>query len=84
MGSYSVKIDACPFQTGAGAANDQAAVGPRTRMFTVKASDFAEAYRMAQAIQAGIKSHDKIWEAPIRSVDFTGEQPMGSVCEIRS
>ena len=69
MGGYRLRIEAWPYSTGAGQQADQAAAGPRERMFDLAAEDFDAAYRQAKLIQEGIQSHDRVWQAPI--IDLT-------------
>jgi hypothetical protein len=75
VSKFAIKIEVWPYafiSDGKGAAGDQAMVGPRIRTFTVEASDFKDAYRCAQMIQTGIASHDRVWQASIRSIDERG------------
>lgn len=73
-GRYMMRLEAWPYSTGAGQAADQAAVGPREREFEIRASGFDDAYRQAKLIQQGVLSHDRVWEAPIKSIDFKGSR----------
>lgn len=70
-GRWNLAIKVWPFSgisEGKGAAGDQAMVGPVERTFTFKAADFADAVTKAELIQQGVKSHDRVWEAPIVSL----------------
>lgn len=51
-----------------GAAGDQAMVGPRARTFKIKATSFDDAVMKARLIQEGVKSHNRVWEAPITAL----------------
>lgn len=74
MGRYMVKVEAWPYSTGAGAAADQAAAGPRERLFEVRAQDFEGALMQARCLRDGVGSHDRVWQAHIRSIDYKGER----------
>lgn len=70
-GRWVLVLEAWPYSgisEGKGAVGDQAMVGPRVRTFTFTASDFADAVTKAKLIQEGVKSHDRVWEAPIMSL----------------
>jgi len=73
--NYAVKIEVWPYSTGAGAAADQAAVDPRERTFRVKARDFEDALTQARALRDGAASHNRVWQANIRSIDYQGTRP---------
>jgi len=65
---FHIVIEAWPHQTGKGQQADQAEVEPRERHFNITASCMADAYRMACAIEMGIKSHSKVWETCMTSI----------------
>lgn len=65
-GTWKVVIEAWPYF-----GTKQEEVSPRSRVFSIQASDFEDAVRQARGIQIGIKSDDRVWEAPIMSVVFT-------------
>lgn len=70
-GKWVLMLEAWPYQgisDGKGAVGDQAMVGPRVRVFRFPASDFADAVVKAKLIQEGVSSHDRVWQAPIKSL----------------
>lgn len=67
MASWKIVIEAWPYFDPP-AVEAQAKVAPRVREFLIDAQSYDEAHRAARFIQMGIHSHDKVWEAPIKSV----------------
>lgn len=66
--TYKIVIEAWPFHTGKLATKAQADVAPRVREWHIDAQDFDAAVTAAKHIQLGVASHDKVWQAKIRTV----------------
>ena len=56
----------------------QSEVAPRVREYIVRANDFEDARKIADAIQTGVASHDKVWRANIWGV-FRHPCPVASI-----
>jgi len=74
MGYYAIKIEVWPFSNGGTAESARAEVAPAERLFRVRAQDFEGALTQARALRDGCGSHDKVWQAHIRSIDYQGER----------
>jgi len=74
-GRWAMKLQAWPYSTGNGRDADRAAAGPHERSFEFRAADFDDAYAKAKLIQQGVLSHDRVYKAPILSLDYLGERP---------
>ena len=68
MSRWRVTLEAMPYSTGQGADVDMKASGPRVREHTFDAPEFHDAVKIAYAFQAGVKSSDHVWEAPIQQL----------------
>ena len=67
MTTWKIVIEAWPYFDPP-AVEAQAKVAPRVREFLIDADTYREAHIAAGFIQLGIASHDKVHEAPIKSV----------------
>ena len=65
-----MRLAVWPYSLGKGREAENAGVGPTERSFEIKASDFDDAYRQAKLIQQGVQSHDRVWQAPIKTLDL--------------
>lgn len=74
-GRYVMRLEAWPYSTGKGKDADEAAAGPRERSFEFRAADFDDAYAKAKMIQQGVLSHDRVYRAQIRALDYLGARP---------
>lgn len=73
MQDWKITIEAWPYF-----GTPQSEVAPRVREYIVRANDFDDARKIADAILVGVGSHDKIWQANLWAVMRT-DCPVASV-----
>lgn len=68
MNRWRVTIEAWPHSSGKGQEADQAAAGPRTNDFVVRAVDMSAALEAAEHIAMGMRVNPMVWRAPITGI----------------